>query len=123
MSDEKTMLGGAKWKIIRTDRSLPKGDVHAFERGADLHVSWGLFDAVLEALGRDEPDLPDPKWDESELVVLGNMLTATRSDDRKRLEGIISRLMTLYAKFVCDDPMPSSTDADARRVLAESGGK
>lgn len=41
-TNEGTVLGGRRWKTIRTDRTLPRDDVHAIRRGDDLHVSWTL---------------------------------------------------------------------------------
>lgn len=44
MSDNRTMLGGQHWKIIR--ESILLGDVQAMRHGEDLHVSTALFDLL-----------------------------------------------------------------------------
>ena len=108
------MLGGNHWKIMRTSDDMPcKANIYnagtwlyvAKRHGEDLVVSNDLFDFIENAVEQAKPDLPNPKpkWDDNELFVLGQMLTATRGTDTARLANIVSRLMTLYAKFVCDE--------------------
>jgi len=57
MSDERTMLGGENWKIIREDERLPNhSGTHASSEGSDdLRVSSDLFD-FLESLRTDIAD-------------------------------------------------------------------
>ena len=124
MNEERTMLGGNKWKIIRTSDEMPckmriyNGGVWlcaAKRHGEDLVVSNDLFDFIETAIEQAKPDLPDPQWNEKELAVLGKMLTATKSTGTTRLANIVSRLMTLYAKFLCDkDGVDGSSITDCR---------
>ena len=104
MSRDRTMLGGKHYKIIREwNGDCPLEGVAAHELGCDLCVTSKVFDTIQDLVDQANPVLPDPNWEESELAVLGEMLTATKRGDRARLANIASRLMTLYAKFVCDD--------------------
>jgi len=107
------MLGGKHYKIIREwNGDCPLEGVVAYEAGCDLCVTSKVFDTFMDLVDQAKPDLPDPKWDENELAVLGKMLTATTGKDTARLASIVSRLMTLYAKFVCDDKTCSICGAE-----------
>ena len=121
-TNEGTVLGGRHWKIIRTDRTLPKDDVHAIRHGDDLHVSWTLFDAMQEIFGSEEPDRSSPEGINKEVFEIGKMLTATLLPaDHKRFVSLVSRLIVLYGKSdpegVCDDDSDTPND-----MLTVSGG-
>jgi len=118
MTAGRTMLGGRYYKIIREGVDPTRADdAVAYKDGEDLCVTSKVYDAILDLIEQAKPDLPDPHWDEKELAVLGKMLTATGSTDTARLANIISRLMTLYAKFICDEENKTCATSDHRRKL------
>lgn len=114
MSEERTMLGGSHWKIIREDILLPKElesvapcddeegtqyRAHALHCNCDLYVSPDLFDLIE---GIIESDGPGPcscgkadKTPTEEIQYLGQMLTATTERDVGRLESIVLRLRNI----------------------------
>lgn len=58
MSEQRTMLGGQHWKIIRENRSLGAGVNHATQDLEDLKVSPYLFD-LLESQADKVKELED----------------------------------------------------------------
>ena len=103
MSEERTMLGGKNWKIIREMEELPsetsfstifqrKTCSHAEHVGEDLYVSSELFDAIESCI--DRPNKGDLSLTE-EIQNLGRMLTATTDADLGRLESAVTTLVEL----------------------------